>query len=240
MFFKEPPQWKRIDLVDPCFQDDTLTYILPLNDNNDCKILFHGEECIVKNINVQEVLNALEDYSSSIESKEDIIQAIEEFKQEEKEKKADGLTDNEIIKALECCKGADTGCWECKLSDSCKFTVQDIMQNALDLINRQKAEIERLRELIKEIYGLNGELEEVDKKLKNIYEIEDSLRAEKADVMYYKDQIKSEARKEFAKKLKNHKRKMSSSDWGGDFWDEAVLVSDIDNLVKEMERENDR
>jgi chromosome segregation ATPase len=54
------------------------------------------------------------------------------------------LTDNEIIKALECCKGADTDCWECELFDTCKFTVQQIMQNALDLINRLQAEIKHI------------------------------------------------------------------------------------------------
>lgn len=46
--------------------------------------------------------------------------------------------------------------------------------------------------------------------------------------------IKSEAIKEFANKLKKHSRKMQSSDFSGDFWDVAVLVEDIDNLVKEM------
>lgn len=59
------------------------------------------------------------------------------------------MTDNEIIKALECCtfKG---GCLDCPLyvpeqTGSC---VKRVFINALDLINRQKAEIEKLQEVI--------------------------------------------------------------------------------------------
>ena len=63
------------------------------------------------------------------------------------------MTDNEIIKALEA-----TASWVC---DECKFhgemcdgdkCEKVIAENALDLINRQKAEIERLQ---KNIDGLN-------------------------------------------------------------------------------------
>lgn len=45
---------------------------------------------------------------------------------------------------------------------------------------------------------------------------------------------KSEAIKEFAERLTTHSRKMQSSDFSGEFWDKAVLVEDINNLVKEM------
>lgn len=54
------------------------------------------------------------------------------------------------------------------------------------------------------------------------------------DVLKQLKTAKSESVKEFANKLKKHSRKMQSSDFSGDFWDEAVLVEDIDNLVKEM------
>ena len=42
------------------------------------------------------------------------------------------MTDNEIIKALECC--SDSNCHECPI-EGC---TDDIFRNALDLINRQK------------------------------------------------------------------------------------------------------
>ena len=54
------------------------------------------------------------------------------------------MTEREIIKALECCK--DNNCHECPI----KGCTEDIFVEALDLIDRQKAEIERLKkELMK-------------------------------------------------------------------------------------------
>lgn len=47
--------------------------------------------------------------------------------------------------------------------------------------------------------------------------------------------IKSDAYKEFATKLKLHRRKMFSSDFGGEFWDYAVLEEDIYATLKELE-----
>ena len=63
------------------------------------------------------------------------------------------MTDNEIIKALECCNGADTDCWKCELFDCCKSTVHEIMQYALDLINRQTADIARLEKIAEATYA---------------------------------------------------------------------------------------
>lgn len=47
--------------------------------------------------------------------------------------------------------------------------------------------------------------------------------------------IKSNAYKEFAAKLKLHRRKMSSADSSGEFWDYAVLEESIDSTLKELE-----
>lgn len=47
--------------------------------------------------------------------------------------------------------------------------------------------------------------------------------------------INSDTYKEFAVKLKLHRRKMSSSDFGGEFWDYAVLEESIDSTLKELE-----
>ena len=58
------------------------------------------------------------------------------------------MTDNEIVKAFELClSGASHPCRECPLDNeySCKDKLD---KELLDLINRQKAEIERLREII--------------------------------------------------------------------------------------------
>ena len=55
------------------------------------------------------------------------------------------MKDNETIKALECCCSDDMGCSEdcplCNTDESCWYLLK---KPALDLINRQKAEIARL------------------------------------------------------------------------------------------------
>lgn len=120
------------------------------------------------------------------------------------------MRDNEIIKALECCADESyENCNECPYSiDTVSCERMKLLEDSLYLINRQNAEIERLKEW------------------------ENLLKAEKHSL------IKSEVIKEFANKLKKHSRKMQSSDFSGDFWDAAVLVEDIDNLVEELESEN--
>ena len=52
------------------------------------------------------------------------------------------MTDNEIIKALECCHMKGKTCDDCPTNDFECFRLEEM---ALDLINRQKAEIERWR-----------------------------------------------------------------------------------------------
>ena len=55
------------------------------------------------------------------------------------------MTDNEIIKALEDCSTyAYYYCSECGFKDG------DLLKAALDLINRQQAEIERLKKILAE------------------------------------------------------------------------------------------
>ena len=61
------------------------------------------------------------------------------------------MNDNDIIKALECCKSRE--CPECSrlynaLSEECECRL-DLMEKVYDLINRQQAEIERYKGVIK-------------------------------------------------------------------------------------------
>lgn len=108
---------------------------------------------------------------------------------------------------------------ECELQAECENleseTLRQATADALSLIDSQKAEIKNLEYCYTQARRYN-----------------DSL-AEGCNEMC-KRETKSEAIKEFAERLKTHRRKMSSSDFGGDFWDTAVLESDIDSLVKEM------
>ena len=88
------------------------------------------------------------------------------------------MTDNEIIKTLECCTYQHGRCTSCPLYaevvTGCQSTLFD---NALYLINRQKAEIEELKK------GFTADA--------------DFFASE------YDSKIKSEAIKDFAKELKN-------------------------------------
>lgn len=59
------------------------------------------------------------------------------------------MTDNDIIKALERCSTIDTGiaCQDCPLTDECNKNSDILVKSALDLINRQRAEIEEYHAL---------------------------------------------------------------------------------------------
>ena len=67
------------------------------------------------------------------------------------------MTDNEIIKALECCSNAEP-CANCPCQKQCDET--DLAEIALDLINRQKAEIEMLQIKIEGVQEANAILRE--------------------------------------------------------------------------------
>lgn len=79
------------------------------------------------------------------------------------------LTDNEIIKAFECCSNADriTECGRCPYYR--KGCLDKVHADAIDLINRQKIEIESLKIANEKMYDVNkkqeAEIEEVRYKL---------------------------------------------------------------------------
>ena len=52
------------------------------------------------------------------------------------------MIDNEIIKALECC--SINGCKNCKYKGKAPDCMTALQKDTIDLINRQKAEIEKL------------------------------------------------------------------------------------------------
>ena len=56
------------------------------------------------------------------------------------------MTDNEIIKALELCATLDSrNCKKCPCREICKENDGTLTKLILDLINRQKAEIEKYK-----------------------------------------------------------------------------------------------
>lgn len=126
------------------------------------------------------------------------------------------MNDNKIIKALECCiKGTTSDvCVDCPLrtTDICTEEENGVLKLALDLINHQQADNERLKKLLEEA----------------------EAKYTKCAKRFYKEGIK-----EFAKRLKdyyiNHKRyKRPYAHTLIDY-----LFDIIDDLVKEMVGDND-
>lgn len=127
------------------------------------------------------------------------------------------LTDNEIIKALECCTTNGASCKDCPAfvkvdRSNCK----KYFRGSLDLINRLQAKVikeqNKNSKLRNERNRLQAKLDEAEDTIQFAYkelkkaeaEIKtelDKLNAEKNDVMYHKAQIKAEAYKEFADKV---------------------------------------
>lgn len=131
------------------------------------------------------------------------------------------MTDAEIIKALECFaidKDSDelycVGCAFETKGLCCENCSDGLAKASLDHINRQKAEIERLRTEC----GNQSTL--WSRHYESLFETA-------------KETIKVEAIKEFAERLKEHK--YQSSDWSHGEHPFVVEEIDIDNLVKEME-----
>ena len=132
------------------------------------------------------------------------------------------MTDNEIIKALECCI-EDEDCAHCPSIKEMPYCSNDIMVGALNLIKRQQAEIERLESANDEKFNQWNMLAE---KTKQHY----------ADLYNEaKDILKAEADKEFADRLKN-KIKIECNPYCKPVcgYDSGIAIMRyIDKLVKE-------
>ena len=126
------------------------------------------------------------------------------------------MTDNEIIKALECCLSSNDlmACWKCpavKLNICCDGSTKisnGIVNSVLDLINRQQAEIERLRNTVKN----------------DFLTVTEKLKLSQSEI----EEIRTEAIKEFAElvKLEFYRE-----------FDElipSIMADKIDSLAEEM------
>ncbi len=121
------------------------------------------------------------------------------------------FTDEEIIKALECHINAED-CVSCEVFDWCEEIL--LTELVLDLINRQKAEIERLKECPKCVYEYDGEVMEycVQSPCSNFKTVE---------------QVKAEACKNFSQKLIKSSRLIA---YANGFDIKAVV--DVEEIVK--------
>lgn len=115
------------------------------------------------------------------------------------------FTDEEIIKAVECCSEPCCVCDECPLyCVGVNCSSFELHRYALDLINRQKSEIERLNKKVEELSDV----------------LSDTIRIRYAEA-------KTEAYKEFAEKLKENA--MTKFDWN-----DYIDIEEVDNILKEM------
>lgn len=146
------------------------------------------------------------------------------------------MTDEQTIKALECCKD-DDGCTDCPYYDEKdeheQICVYRLHKDILDLIKRQQAEIEDLTERLKEYKSFpcftnDTQVVTVSKKADGQY------CADRVTTIQI-DKIRSEAYKEFAERLKKvmvitHKDKSGYCQYETeDYY--------IDRLVKELTEE---
>ena len=136
------------------------------------------------------------------------------------------MTDNEIIKALECCTDESyENCNECPYStDTLSCERMKLLEDSLDLINRLKTENKRLEKEVNlvsiQFQDLQERYEEAQAEIerfrKTEIEIDDFCRrlccmrmlngnaiASYEDLQNYIQQEKSEAVKEFAERLEN-------------------------------------
>ena len=169
------------------------------------------------------------------------------------------MTDKEIIKALECCTLSKQICPKnCPLANDRGCMVK-VKENALDLINRQEAEIERLKDILIKLRELhdrakgiiatqNREIEQLkedkhlDKEIKDYPSYLDyplhtpkskERNTDKPNDKHINtpfNHIKAESVKEFVERLKKDKTTAISLYK----FTEVVRVTDIDNLLKEM------
>ena len=121
------------------------------------------------------------------------------------------MTDEQIIKALECCKDPMASCDECFLVNADRSCERTLMGNALDLINRQKAEIERLNKVLETNIVFCGSRAN-GKSSRILGLVEDSIAM-----------IQEDAIKEFAEEC----RRLA-------FDRLYISIDEINNLVKEM------
>ena len=138
------------------------------------------------------------------------------------------FTNEEIIKALELCSNVIHDCQGCPFvpDHKCHYVLKT---NALDLINRQKAEYENLDTKLKAMRGAANSYKAENERLNEIIKNCHKEILQKCDSC--NNRIKAEAYKEFAEKLKKDLFYKCGDINYSETCDFRKL---IDNLLKEM------
>lgn len=157
------------------------------------------------------------------------------------------MTDNEIIKALDCCSyGSEFKCQECPANDCSLSCDSKLAKKALDLINRQNAEIEKLNV---ELVGMRGACESYKIHYDNAQAEIERLQKEKFDSLNCQfaemyattlkiatEKAKSEAYREFAKRLKWYVTVAESKPTSRLSYSSLGIVNMIDLVYNELTR----
>ena len=157
------------------------------------------------------------------------------------------MTDNEIIKALECCthKGGIINCEPCLVGkklgyQKCEF---NLMLRCRGLINRQKAEIERylhsIKLLEKDVQTANAEIERLKFRkclysgLYSEYDIKQIRDCTQGECFHRESEalVRFEAIKEFAERYR--KEIFSITHFNG-YVNSDLVLGVFNDLVKEM------
>ena len=132
------------------------------------------------------------------------------------------FTDEQIIKALEYCV-YDTTCQECP-DNELSECISVRHRNLLGLINRQKAEIKSLKQII-------------DENDKEILKLQKRIVFWREDLNYQPEKIRSEAIKEFAERVETLVLPLLLAATLEERDMVYRCLNIIDNLVKEMTEE---
>ena len=161
------------------------------------------------------------------------------------------MTDNEIIRAVGLCNGIESGrCEECSYRNTKDGDCVEILaEDTIDLINRQKAENEKLLKVIFKKEELAQTLHKEHQKTVDELQFAkaeiERLKAEIkfSDYLEYEtiNQIKTEAYKEFAddfkQNIKDHRLEMNLNGLKGthrtDEMTYQTIMDYIDNLLEE-------
>ena len=144
------------------------------------------------------------------------------------------MTDNEIIKALECCANCEDcfyGITNCPLVEETECRSL-LAQNSLDLITRQQSKNKRLGKEVDlvsiQFQDLQERYEEAQAEIEQWKEEANKYQKLWCIAMDDIEIAQSEAIKEFAERLKDD----SFEDKG--YYYDIILVTDIDDVLKEM------
>ena len=134
------------------------------------------------------------------------------------------LTDEEIIKGLECCKDCSINL-NFEIVQKIEDKNKEILE-LIDIINSLKAEIEKLKE----------EVKDKERAYNDEFRLRKEWQSKCQELLKDKQTTKSETIKEFAERLKDEMRLEDDCryDCMNCFYECKGYVPIIDNLVKEM------